>query len=81
MSSLTSSIGTSAAMLSQSGDSRTNSARWIGRLAIYGLLVIFAILYLMPLFVMLTTSFKTMDEIQGGNMLALPQAPTFDPWV
>ena len=32
----------------------------------------------MPLFVMLVTSFKTMDEIQNGNMLALPRQPTFD---
>ena len=30
---------------------------------------------------MLITSFKTMDEIQNGNMLALPQSPTFDPWI
>ena len=29
---------------------------------IYGLLIFFAIIYLMPLFVMLVTSFKTMDE-------------------
>jgi len=57
-----------------------NSGRWVGRVIIYGLLLIFAVLYLMPLFVMLTTSFKTMDEIQNGNMLALPQAPTLDPW-
>lgn len=57
----------------------STNTRWIGRVIIYGLLLIFAVLYLMPLFVMLTTSFKTMDEIQNGNMLALPQAPTFDP--
>ncbi|MBB4578172.1 glucose/mannose transport system permease protein, partial [Rhizobium aethiopicum] len=65
MSSLTSSIGTSssATAVAAAGAERGNSARWIGRLVIYGLLVIFAILYLMPLFVMLTTSFKTMDEI------------------
>ncbi|TIT91538.1 MAG: carbohydrate ABC transporter permease, partial [Mesorhizobium sp.] len=56
------------------------SARTINRIVIYGLLALFAIFYLMPLFVMLVTSFKTMDEIQNGNMLALPQAPTFDPW-
>ncbi|MGO7157823.1 carbohydrate ABC transporter permease, partial [Rhizobium leguminosarum] len=49
----------------------STNTRWIGRTVIYGLLLIFAVLYLMPLFVMLTTSFKTMDEIQNGNMLAL----------
>lgn len=51
------------------------------RVVIYGLLAIFAVAYLMPLFVMLVTSFKTMDEIQGGNMLSLPRNPTFAPWV
>lgn len=55
--------------------------RMFNRIFIYGLLAIFAIIYLMPLFVMLVTSFKTMDEIQGGNMLSLPAAPTFEPWV
>ena len=30
----------------------------------------------MPLFVMVVTSFKSMAEIQDGNMLALPQEPT-----
>ncbi len=54
--------------------------RLFSRIFIYGLLVIFAIIYLMPLFVMLVTSFKTMDEIQNGNMLALPQSPTVEPW-
>ncbi|ESY88504.1 sugar ABC transporter permease [Mesorhizobium sp. LNHC220B00] len=52
----------------------------VNRIVIYGLLALFALFYLMPLFVMLVTSFKTMDEIQNGNMLALPKAPTFDPW-
>ncbi|ESX80217.1 MULTISPECIES: carbohydrate ABC transporter permease [unclassified Mesorhizobium] len=56
-------------------------ARTVNRIVIYGLLALFALFYLMPLFVMLVTSFKTMDEIQNGNMLALPQAPTFAPWI
>lgn len=55
--------------------------RLFNRIFIYGILAIFAIIYLMPLFVMLVTSFKTMDEIQNGNMLSLPAAPTFEPWV
>ncbi len=36
------------------------------------LLVLLALYYLMPLFVMLTTSVKTLDEIRGGNLLSLP---------
>lgn len=54
--------------------------RMFNRIFIYGILAIFAIIYLMPLFVMLVTSFKTMDEIQNGNMLSLPSAPTLEPW-
>jgi glucose/mannose transport system permease protein len=48
---------------------------------IYGLLLAFAALYLLPLFVMVATSFKTLDEIRDGNMLALPQNPTVEPWM
>jgi len=52
-----------------------------GRVFIYGLLAFFALLFLMPLFVMLVTSFKTLDGIHDGNMLALPQHPTIAPWL
>ncbi|WP_088347722.1 MULTISPECIES: carbohydrate ABC transporter permease [Rhodomicrobium] len=51
------------------------------RIVIYGLLLIFAVFYLLPFFVMLVTSFKTLDEIQDGNMLALPKNPTIAPWL
>ena len=50
------------------------------RAVLYVLLAVFASIYLTPLFVMLVTSFKTMSEIQDGNMLALPKAPTLAPW-
>ena len=71
----------SAIVSSGTAARRSNGARMFNRVVIYGLLAFFAIVYLMPLFVMLVTSFKTMDEIQNGNMLALPSAPTFEPWV
>jgi glucose/mannose transport system permease protein len=51
------------------------------RVVIYSLLLLFAVFYLLPLFVMVTTSFKTLDEIRDGNMLALPSAPTLEPWI
>jgi glucose/mannose transport system permease protein len=51
------------------------------RVVIYGLLIFFAVVYLLPLFVMLVTSFKTLDEIRDGNMLALPRDPTIAPWL
>jgi len=53
----------------------------LNRMVIYALLGLFALVYLIPLFVMIVTSFKTMDEIQGGNLLALPRAPTIAPWI
>jgi len=53
----------------------------VTKFVIYGLLTLFALVYLIPLFVMLVTSFKTMDEIQSGNMLAMPQSPTIEPWI
>ncbi|HWA13970.1 MAG TPA: carbohydrate ABC transporter permease [Burkholderiales bacterium] len=34
----------------------------------------------MPLFVMVTTSLKTLDDIRAGNLLALPGQVTFDAW-
>jgi glucose/mannose transport system permease protein len=48
---------------------------------IYGLLALFALYYLAPLYVMIVTSFKTMSEIQDGNMLYFPKEFTVDPWV
>jgi glucose/mannose transport system permease protein len=51
------------------------------RALIYAALVVFAVVYLLPLFVMLVTSFKSLDEIRQGNMLALPEDWTIAPWV
>ncbi|MEC5215265.1 glucose/mannose transport system permease protein [Actimicrobium sp. GrIS 1.19] len=52
----------------------------IGRIALYALLVLVALYYLMPLYVMLTTSVKSLDEIRAGNLLDLPMAPTGAAW-
>jgi glucose/mannose transport system permease protein len=52
----------------------------VGRVLIYTLLVLVAIYYLIPLYVMLTTSFKTLDEIRGGNLLDIPLSPTGEAW-
>ena len=50
-------------------------------IVIYALLLLFAVVFLLPLFVMLVTSFKSLDEIRDGNVLALPLAPTVAPWL
>lgn len=52
----------------------------IGRMLVYALLAAFALYYLMPLFVMLVTSVKTLDEIRAGNLLSLPLEPTLEAW-
>ncbi|BBF87713.1 ABC-type sugar transport system, permease component [Aquitalea magnusonii] len=51
-----------------------------GRIVLYAALVLMAIYYLLPLYVMLSTSVKTLDDIRGGNLIALPQSITFDAW-
>ncbi len=53
----------------------------VTRVAIYGLLILFALIYVIPLGVMILTSLKPLDEVTGGNMFALPQRLTFDPWL
>jgi glucose/mannose transport system permease protein len=50
------------------------------RIVIYGLLSLFALIYLMPLVVMVMTSLKPLDEVTGGNMFYWPHDLTFDPW-
>jgi len=51
-----------------------------GKIAIYVVLVIMAFWYLAPLYVMLTTSVKTLDEIRTGNLLSLPGSINLDAW-
>ena len=57
----------------------TPAAR-IGRILVYSTLILAACFYLLPLFVMLITSLKSLDEIRLGNLLALPDEVTFDAW-
>ncbi|MFT5676435.1 MAG: glucose/mannose transport system permease protein [Paraglaciecola sp.] len=52
----------------------------INRILIYCLLSFAALLYLMPLVVMLITSLKDLDEIRSGTLLSMPQALNFDAW-
>ncbi|MHA7884740.1 carbohydrate ABC transporter permease [Nitratireductor rhodophyticola] len=56
------------------------SGNRLARAAIYSVLIVFAVYYLLPLYVMLVNSVKPLDEIRQGNMLALPDVFTFEPW-
>ena len=51
------------------------------RIGIYAFLLLAALFFLIPLIVMLMTSMKSMSEIRGGNIFALPTQPTFDYWI
>jgi glucose/mannose transport system permease protein len=50
------------------------------RLGIYAFLLTAALFFLLPLYVMLATSFKPMLEIRTGNIFAVPLHFTLDPW-
>ena len=50
------------------------------RLGIYAFLISAALFFLLPLYIMLVTSFKSMEEIRLGNIFALPMHITLEPW-
>ena len=51
------------------------------RVGLYALLIFMAFIYLMPLWVMLLTSLKDIEEIRTGTLLSLPDSLNFDAWV
>lgn len=55
-------------------------SRQLGRLFVYGALLALAAFYLMPLWVMIVTSLKSLDEIYSGSFIGLPKAVTFEAW-
>ncbi len=50
--------------------------RWL----LFLVLGLFAFYYLAPLYVMIVTSLKTMEEIRQGNLMTLPGEIIFDSW-
>ena len=52
----------------------------IGRFLLYFVLIALALYYIFPLYVMLSTSLKSLDEIRAGNLLMPPQGLNFDAW-
>jgi glucose/mannose transport system permease protein len=53
----------------------------IARAVIYSLLLVFAVYYLLPLYVMVVNSLKPLEEIRQGRMLNLPEQWTIAPWL
>ena len=53
-----------------------NALTW-HRVVLWTVLVIFAVWFLTPLYVMVVTSLKDMDQIRGGSLLSLPTRLNF----
>lgn len=53
----------------------------VSRTIIYGLLVIFALIYVVPLIVVVLNSFREQTEIARNGLIALPQSFRLDAWV
>lgn len=58
----------------------SHRSRRIGRACLYGALLALAAFYLMPLWVMIVTSLKSLDEVYAGSFVGLPQVVTFEAW-
>jgi len=56
------------------------NAKNLSRLAVYAVLLIAALFFLAPLYVMLATSFKDAEQIRSGNLLSLPHGLNFESW-
>lgn len=51
------------------------------RFGIYAFLIVAALFFLLPFYVMIVTSLKPMAEIRLGNLLTWPDAATIEPWI
>jgi glucose/mannose transport system permease protein len=49
-------------------------------MGVYALLLSAALFFLLPLYIMVSTSLKSMDEIRLGNLFAWPAAASLDAW-
>ena len=72
-------VASKASTLSPSGR-RPRSLTW-GRIGLYAFMIGAAFFFLLPLWIMLVTSLKTMDEIRLGNILDWPSLLTVQPWI
>ena len=53
----------------------------VGRIGVYAFLITAALFFLLPLWIMVVTSLKPMEEIRLGNIVALPATLTFEAWI
>lgn len=50
------------------------------RIVLWAVLLVFAGWFLAPLYVMVVTSLKDMDQVRDGSLMSLPAHPTFASW-
>jgi len=68
------------AMILDPEASAAGRRRLWSRVAIYGLLSLFALIYVVPLTVVVLNSFRDTTEIARNGLIALPQSFQFDAW-
>ena len=56
------------------------STKKLGRWLLYGTLLLAALFFFAPLYVMLATSFKDAEQIRAGNLLSLPASLNGEAW-
>jgi glucose/mannose transport system permease protein len=54
--------------------------RLVTRVVIYGLLTVFALVYIVPLIVVVMNSFRDQVEIANNGLIAIPQSFKLDAW-
>lgn len=62
------------------GSKNPETVQTINRVLLYGVLLLAALAFLIPLFTMLNTSVKTLGEIRRTTLLTLPSELTLQPW-
>ncbi|MCW7537924.1 carbohydrate ABC transporter permease [Aquabacterium sp. A7-Y] len=76
-----STLPTPAASGSATRPATRRRSRWTpARLGLYAFLLSAAAFFLLPLYVMLVTSVKPMEEIRLGSLFSLPVRMTLEPW-
>ena len=53
---------------------------FLGRIAVYAFLVLFAFIYLLPLIVVVLNSFRPLPEIIQNGLIGFPRSFSFDAW-
>lgn len=61
-------------------ENKSKSKKIIYRWILFSILGVFALYYITPLYVMVVTSFKTMEEIRQGNLFSLPSSLNLESW-